>query len=255
MPGVLARVGEGLLELVFAPVCVACRRRLPAESARRLVCNLCWSRCRALPAPRCPRCYAPLPPGSAPAPLCSECDGLPAALRVVRSAFAMEGPARGVILALKYRGWEAVAVPLAARLARLPLPEDVAEEARVVVPVPSSPARRRERGYNQAELIARAFALRTGRSLDAGLLERPGATETQTGLHGGERRANVAGAFRVPARRWGDLEGRHLLLLDDVWTTGATATACAYALVGAGARMVSVLTVARALGGRGRVAR
>ncbi|HEX2090961.1 MAG TPA: hypothetical protein VHG28_01115, partial [Longimicrobiaceae bacterium] len=85
----------------------------------------------------------------------------------------------------------------------------------------------------------------TGRATDPGLLVRERATDTQTALHPAERRANVAGAFTVPDGRRGALPGEHLLLVDDVWTTGATAVACARALLGAGARVVSVVTFAR----------
>lgn len=159
----------------------------------------------------------------------------------------MTGPVREMVHALKYRGWEAVAEPLALRLAACPLPEDVVEEARWVVPVPTSAARVRERGYNQAERLAAALARCTGRHSDSSLLIRTRSAGTQTALHPDERRANVAGAFSVPAERRNTVRGEHLLLVDDVWTTGATASACVSALVAAGARAVTVLTFARAL--------
>ena len=157
---------------------------------------------------------------------------------------------RQMIHALKYGGWEAVAEPLARRLAALPIPADVCDEARLVVPVPITPVRLRERGYNQAALLGEALAHRTGREYLPDALRRTGAVKTQTTLHPDERRANVAGAF-IPARA-GSLEGEHILLVDDVWTTGATALACTAALRAAGARAVTVLTFARALPGLDR---
>jgi ComF family protein len=237
---------QGTLDLVFAPVCLGCEAAIPTVESERLVCRACWARARPIPAPRCERCWEPVPLGGAPDSPCRACESLPPSVRVVRTAYLMAEPMRELVLALKFGGWEAVAAPMGARMAALPLPEDVAEEARLVVPVPISAVRLRERGYNQAERIAVAYAQHTVRRCAPELLLRTRATRRQTRLHPGERRANVAGAFTVPAPRRDEVRGEHLLLLDDVWTTGATALACAEALVEAGARVVSVLTFARA---------
>lgn len=154
---------------------------------------------------------------------------------------------RALVHGLKYGGWHAVGAPMAERMARLPLPQDVAEEARLVVPVPTSAARLREREYNQAAVLAEHVAAVTERVYAQGILRRLRSSTTQTSLHPVERRANVAGAFQVPPEMGARLAGEHVLLVDDVWTTGATAVACAEALLAAGARVVSVLTFARAL--------
>src|SRR5690606_21354632 len=114
-------------------------------------------------------------------------------------------------------------------------------EAKLVVPVPLAPVRLRQRGYNQAAKLGAAFALRTNRSVHPELLGRSRAAGSQTSLHPVERRANVAGAFRAVEGAAATVAAEHLLLLDDVWTTGATALACADALLDAGARAVSVL--------------
>jgi ComF family protein len=238
-------LAAGLLDLVFAPVCVSCSRPVGSGAVERLVCGLCWARCRPVPAPRCPRCWGPTPPGAAPAPVCRVCGEWPPALRALRSAFAVGDVPRALVHALKYRGWEAVAEVMAARMAALPWPDDVVEEARLVVPVPASRVRLRERGYNQAELRARGLVARSGRQVVPDLLARTRSTGTQTALHPSERRANVAGAFAAPVNAATRLRGQHVLLVDDVWTTGATATACAQALLEGGARVVSVATFAR----------
>jgi ComF family protein len=236
---------SGALDLVFAPVCVACREPISTSGPERLVCGLCWLKCRPLPVPRCPRCWSPVPPDRPPAPTCRTCGEWPPSVRAVRSAFAIGQVPRALVHALKYRGWEAVAVPMSARMAALELPADAAAEAELVVPVPTSAARLRERGYNQAELLARGVARFSGRTMDAGLLERTRASGSQTALHPTERRANVARAFAVPPGRAAELCGEHVIVVDDVWTTGATSLACVSALLEAGARIASVVTFAR----------
>jgi ComF family protein len=242
----LARdVWEGALDLVFAPVCVACREPIETAERERMVCRICWLKCRALPLPRCPRCWSPVPPDAEPAPVCRTCREWPPAVRAVRSPYAIGEVPRALVHALKYRGWEAVAGPMAARMAAMELGPEAAVEADLVVPVPVSAARMRERGYNQAELLARGFARRTGRTLAAELLERTHAAGSQTALHPAERRANVARAFAVPAGRAAELRGEHVIVVDDVWTTGATSLACVGALLAAGARVASVVTFAR----------
>ena len=236
---------RGALDLVFAPVCVACDSLIATTEAERLVCRVCWMKCRPLPQPRCGRCWSPTDPHRTPSPVCLTCAEWPAGVRAIRSPYAIGHVPRRIVHALKYGGWEVVAEPMARRMAAMEFPRETAEEAGIVVPVPTSAARLRERGYNQAALLARGFAARTGRVPREDLLLRTRATATQTTLHPGERRANVARAFAVPAGRAAELRGRHVILVDDVWTTGATALSCVEALVEAGTRAVSVATFAR----------
>lgn len=243
----LRTLANGLLDLVFAPVCVACGGPIATDDATRLICRLCWSRAHPLPTPRCGRCWSPRPIDAAPDAACAVCDALVPGVRCVRSAFVMRDPVREMVHALKYRGWEAAAGPMAERMRAVPLPPDAENEIRGVVPVPVSRPRLRHRGYNQAERLAAAYARTAGWRCLADVLLRTRATETQTALHPDERRANVAHAFAVPPEHAREIEGEHLLLIDDVWTTGATALACAETLLGAGARAVSVLTFARVL--------
>lgn len=246
----LAELCSGALDLVFAPVCLACDAPIAPDQPERLVCRVCWTRTRPIPPPRCARCSAPVLPNREPEPRCAACRDYPPALRVVRSACVMDGPVRKMIHALKYSGWTALADPLARRMVALGFPADVHEEARLVVAVPTSPTKLRERGYNQAGLLAEAFAFHGQREYAPDALIRKRSTETQTTLHPDERRANVAGAFAPAAGV--SLADEHVLLVDDVWTTGATALACADALFSAGARVVSVATFARALPGLDR---
>jgi ComF family protein len=239
---------RGALDLVFAPTCVACGGIIPTTAIDRSVCVRCWSRARPIPLPRCPRCSAPLPfaQGSV-LPTCKECPQLRPAIRAVRSAFLLENPVRSVVHALKYRGWPVVAVAMAQRMAAVEWPDEVTLEVSSLVPVPISSGRRRQRGYNQAALLAGEVARFRGLECLPDTLQRARSSGSQTTLHPTERRANVARAFRVPAGEESAIAAQHVMVVDDVWTTGATALACAEALLDAGARAVSILTFARAL--------
>jgi ComF family protein len=158
------------------------------------------------------------------------------------------GAAPAIVHALKYDGWTATAPAMAARMTRLAWPRDVVEERTAIVPVPLSPARERERGYNQSLLLARPVAERWMIPMWDDVLERTRGTTTQTQLTPGERRANVAGAFRARESARSKLRGAHVIVVDDVVTTAATLNACAEALVAGGARIVSYLTFGRARG-------
>jgi ComF family protein len=158
----------------------------------------------------------------------------------------MSGTAAVIVHALKYRGWGDLSEEMGARMAEVRFPRVVEAEISALVPVPLSPARLRERGFNQAELLGRAVSRRRGWPLFAGVLVRERHTRRQARLGPRERAANVTGAFRAVAANMAPLEDAHLLLVDDVLTTAATAQACVRALCRGGARAVSVLTFARA---------
>lgn len=240
--GILA----GIRDLVLSPRCLGCGQA--AGEGGALVCGRCRSRLAPPPPPLCPRCGFPLlRTGRAPTPTCQECREWPVGLRSARSACLLREPADALIYQLKYRGWQRLAEPMGGRMAGTPVPDDVSREARLVIPVPTTPLRLRERGYNQAEALARAFARRTGRTVICSL-QRTVGTSSQIALQPAARVANVAGAFGLKAGAAEEIAGEHVLLVDDVLTTGATVTACAGVLVDAGARCVSVLTFARATG-------
>jgi ComF family protein len=149
--------------------------------------------------------------------------------------------------ALKYDGWTQVAHGMAARMARLHWPADVIEERSLVVPIPLSTTRLRERGYNQAALLANAVAARWGIEAMPFALERTRHSVSQTKLTPSERSTNVHGAFRVSGpEALARIAGAHVMLVDDVFTTGATMNAAATTLFESGARIVSYVTFGRA---------
>ncbi|MBA3645443.1 MAG: ComF family protein [Gemmatimonadaceae bacterium] len=131
------------------------------------------------------------------------------------------------------------------RMSRLTFPDDVVRERVALVPVPLSAARKKERGYNQSELLAAEIAEAWKIPLVSGCLVRTRSTRTQTELSPEDRRANVAGSVRFHTRRV-DLAGAHVVLVDDVVTTAATLNECARALYDGGARIISYVTFGRA---------
>jgi ComF family protein len=181
--------------------------------------------------------------GATPRSNCAFCRPWPEALVWVASAVWLEdGPARYLVHALKYSGWRIAARPMAAAMAR-----ECAGSLRGVealVPVPLGRVRRRERGHNQAGVLAAALGERLGvRSIEDALV-RSRETKTQTALAPLERRRNVSGAFRAGGRR---LDGLHVAIVDDVLTTGATLGAAAEALAASGAARIGAVTFGRAL--------
>jgi ComF family protein len=232
---------SGIVDLLLPRVCVVCDRAL-ASHERGVVCGRCWTRLDALPFPQCARCGHPHIRHS-----CRWCELLPSYVRAVRSVcWAPSGSGGAIVHALKYEGWRTAADGMADRMARLAWPIDVVEERRALVPVPLAPSRLRERGFNQSELIARALAARWRIPVWTDLLSRARNTETQTRLTPSDRLRNVAGAFDVSSSVSARLRGAHLVLVDDVVTTGATLNACAEMLVQGGARILSYVTFGRA---------
>lgn len=233
----MTTLAGAMLDLLLPTACVSCGA---ATAGAAVICGVCWTRLPMLPAPRCERCGHPSRGGD-----CAFCPALPAFVRAARSVCWVPDPVSSAALrALKYDGWTAVAAPMAERMARLAWPADVMAERTAVVPVPLAAARRRERGYNQAALLARHLASRWTIPCWDDAVTRARDTRTQTRLTPSERSTNVHCAFHAGAQP--RLAGAHVMLVDDVLTTGATLNAAATALFDAGARIISYATFGRA---------
>lgn len=166
-------------------------------------------------------------------------DGLPEGIAFVHAAFGYEGAARRLILALKFSGVRSAAVPLARAMAMLPSGEE-----EILVPVPTTRRRRRQRGYNQAALLAGRVGEELGMAAVEALTRRD-AHAAQATLSRDARARNLVGCMRADGR----VRGKRVLLVDDVYTTGSTAKEAARALYAAGARSVGVFTAARTIKG------
>ena len=243
-----------MLELLLPGGCVVCRRWIPdghdAGASPELVCGRCRSRLAVASWPRCPRCHHPRGTGREQADDCLECRDWPEELTTARYAHVLVAPASDLVHALKYEGWRELATPMSAAMARVVPRVGVSGHAAtaraVVVPIPTTARRLRERGYNQAGLLAQGVA----EALSLPLVEaltRKRASRSQTTLAPGERRENVRGAFAPSGRDPSRLSGAQVLLIDDVLTTGATAGEAAVTLAREGAVSVTLVTFARAL--------
>jgi ComF family protein len=239
---------DALERLLLPAECLVCHSLLSDARAQDLICPICRSRMRAVRPPWCGRCGQP-EPHFGPCRLCRE---WPAALQSVRSAVWLDAGARAGVHALKYSGLSRIATDLAAVMTRLvPRP---GPDARLI-PIPLSARRERRRGYNQSLSLARALGQQWQLPVLAQLLVRARDTATQTALTPAARLANVAGAFQVKNEECRMLSPSHsalislhssLVLVDDVFTTGATLAEAARALEHAGFTTISAVTFGRA---------
>jgi len=236
----LQRIGRAAADFLLPSRCFACESAPVAELFRGGVCKACWAALPRSAGPFCALCDVPL--AGADADVCGRCRLEPPPFRSLRAAAPYRGSARSILLAFKFRG----ADYLAPRLAEVAVERIAAERNEVcradfVTAVPATHRGRRRRGYHPAELFGEAVAARLGIRFDPRAVEKMRETPRQSGLPLGERRRNVARAFR--ARK---CASSRVLLVDDVATSGWTARECAAALVTAGALEVDVWSFARA---------
>lgn len=240
---------EALASVLFPAPCRICGRSLDTAGAVPF-CRACAdSLQRTLQEPLCHRCGRPIVSDavteSASQPLCHFCRGYEYAFDLARSFGAYTPNMARAILLLKYANVAPLGGWFARRLAELVIAQPDMFQADILVPVPLDEGRRRERGYNQAELIAKPLARLLRIPFRSCLLVRTRPRPNQIRLTRRERWETVRGAYAT--HKTAQVDKLRVLLLDDVFTTGATLDACSKALKGAGAARVVSLTVARAL--------
>lgn len=225
-------LADSFLNFVFPPVCGACKK------AGSLFCESCYAQLQWVHAPICDRCGRPVPKATN---CCSVCRERPLPLKNIRAAVLFAHPVSKLIHNLKYNGAFGLAKPIAQLMidawAKWKLSVDV------VLSVPLHAQRERKRGYNQSDLLAKAFSEGVGLPYHPDLLRRTRFTTPQVGLSAVERLENVQNAFEAGSQ----VQNKHVLLIDDVCTTGATMAAAAEALQAVGALTVSGYCVARAV--------
>lgn len=231
--GSIAAALEGVERWLLPPACLLCGRDVPGSETDALVCALCRMRWSPVPHPVCLRCGQPRSGDDD----CLLCAAWPDSLYGARSAVWLEGSARDAAHRLKYEGWWRIADSMALAMRGLaPLTAGV-----TLVPIPLGARRFNRRGYNQSERLAAALGRQLGLPVAESLLRRTRETPTQTALTPEARHANMAGAFESAGA-----SGVDIVLVDDVFTTGATLVSAAAALKAGGAARVAAVTFARA---------
>ncbi len=246
-----------MLDAVLPPTCAKCRVVVERNGT---LCADCWKDLRFLGPPWCQSCGFPFeydgaeagmsgaassldPTGNAP--LCGDCLQSPKSFDRARSALAYDDASRSLILAFKHADRTETVLNLTGWMALAGA--ELLEDADLIVPVPLHWVRLFTRRYNQSALLAQKLAERYHKPFHPRILERRRATRPQGHLSRAARRDNVAGAFRVRGSMVSEIRDRRVLLIDDVYTSGATVAACVASLRKNGAGAVDVLTLARVL--------
>jgi ComF family protein len=226
-------------DIALPTLCVACRDEVAGEG----VCARCWSQLSFIAPPHCPRLGIPFVYDPGPGLLSMQAIAAPPAYQRARAAVRYDDVAKSLVHGLKYQDRTDLAPTMGRWMARAG--RDLLGDADVLVPVPLYWRRAWSRRFNQSGILARVIERQAGVKLAADALRRVRPTRQQVGLSKTERAQNVQGAFQVATDRRAEIEGRHVVLVDDVLTSGATVDACARALLRARAAQVDVLVFAR----------
>ena len=237
-PARLKRFAFTVLEFFLPRMCLFCGAGV-GEAAAQAVCPDCEAQIEWVQSPLCSCCGRPFAARDGGDRLCGECATEAPPFARARAAAVYDGPVAAAIKRFKFAGQMAM-LPVMQSWLHRPGCLELAAAADLLLPVPLHPKRLKDRGFNQALLLARGFA---DKPLNFELLTRERHTAPQVGLNPKERRDNVRGAFAVAQPE--EVKGKNILLIDDLFTTGATAKECARVLRRAGAARVEVLTVAR----------
>jgi ComF family protein len=228
------------LDIALPPLCPACREPVSEQTG---LCAACWAKLSPIERPFCERLGIPFTYDPGPGIYSMQALAAPPAFARARAAFRYDEVARTLVHALKYGDRLDLAPTMARWMARAGA--ELLRDADLVVPVPLHWRRLWARRFNQSATLASLIAARHGVPVNVTALTRVRATPQQVGLSKSERAANVQGAFSVTPAGKAGIAGRHIVLVDDVLTSGATADTCARALLRAGARQVDVLVFAR----------
>ena len=217
---------KDLLDLFLPPLCFVCTRRLLRDE--NILCNDCYSRIRDISSPYCKRCGRPVLYQNIK--VCNLCIKEGYSCEYIRGISPYDGVVENLITLLKYSKKRVIAKVLGRLMAERVSEDEIYKKCDVIVPVPLHYSRKRERGFNQAEDLGREMGKILGIPFIKNGLIRVRATPSQTKLSPKERFLNVKGAFLINEKRLNAMKDRTILLIDDVFTTGATMNECAKAL-------------------------
>ena len=238
-----ATLGRNVLDWLIPPSCLSCGEEVAPDGGH--VCAACFAGFRFIHVPFCDACALPITQDEMAerGALCANCERRPPLWRRGRAAFLYGGSARRLIMGLKYGDRTEHASALARFMAQAG--DDLLDQEALLVPVPVHRWRLWNRGYNQAALMAKALSRQRGLACQPDLLRRRFRTASLAGLSRQGRQKQMAGAIMVRDRYRDGLRGRRIILVDDILTTGATAEACAKALLEHGCVSVDILVAAR----------
>ena len=235
----------GIADIIFPPCCVVCGELLLHHSSLPL-CEKCLAGIRFIDSPLCPRCGIPFPAEEDNDHLCGQCLTEERPYALARSVGRYEGALLTAIHKFKYHGKTGIGKALGNIMADFASGIWEMGTFDLIIPVPLHIKKLRERGFNQAVIMARELSKRFAVPLDFSSLKRVKFTPPQVGMGRKERSLNVKGAFSAVKPR--NISGKKILLIDDVYTTGSTLMECSRVLIGAHAGAVAILTMARATG-------
>ena len=238
----LRAASRAVLDALLPPLCLGCGEIVGEPGA---LCAQCWAKLELIAPPYCACCGRPFGQDVGADALCGPCLARPPRYRRARAVFRYADPSRGLVLTFKHSDRTEGAPAFGRWLARAGA--DLLADADFVTPVPLHRRRLILRRYNQSALLAQAAARAAGKVYAPDILYRRRNTASQQGLGARERKRNVAGAFAVSPSWAAHLRGKQVVLVDDVFTTGATVDGCVRALRRGGAAAVDVLTLARAV--------
>ena len=238
----LRRLWRGFVDWLTPPKCVACRVDVTSGGA---LCVACWQKLHFIDEPVCEALGTPFAYDQGEGALSPAAIADPPPWDRARAAVAFDDTSKHLVHLLKYKDMQEAGLAMA-RMMLGPGRKQL-EQCDVILPVPLHRRRMWQRRFNQAAVLAQALSKATGKTYRHDVLLRQSATRSQVGLTAAERHRNVRKAFVVPVERQADIDGKRVLLVDDVRTTGATAAACAETLKAAGAAHVDVLSFALVL--------
>jgi ComF family protein len=240
--GIAQRLSRGLAGLLFPPQCAGCGRAVAEPGT---LCGQCWPRLRFIERPYCAVMGTPFTHDLGDNFLSAEAIADPPPFRRVRSVVIHDGVPKRMVVGLKFHDQTNLAPWMARWMLRAG--SELIADCDVIIPVPLHPFRFWSRRFNQSAELARTIAVLSEKPFEPEALIRVKRTRRQVGLAASERQRNVSGAFRVPESQDIKVRGRNVLLIDDVYTTGATVKAATRALLRADAAAVDVLTFSRVL--------
>lgn len=236
------RLWRAVVDGLTPPKCLVCEADVTEPAA---LCVACWGKLHFIETPVCNRLGTPMTYDEGEGALSAAALALPPVWNRARAAVAFDDASKEVVHRLKYGDRQEAGLFMAAQMSRAG--RILLHEADVIIPVPLHRFRLWRRRFNQAAVLARLIARQAGRPWAPQVLQRIVHSRSQVGLNAEQRHQNVARSFAVAAAELGQVAGRRVVLVDDVMTTGATASACTAALLKAGAASVDVLTFALVL--------